>query len=251
MSSSSSTVHNDAFSIPWRYMAEAIAIAGDINDAELFVKALLSQADQVKVSNKALISRRKYRYRTGTVQSSKCHILDMLFPSWEVASKKFKPEFDMAVQALERVMMNNLHESARSTINTPSYSMQVEADIALGERDEELSTFLRSEKFSETFSRSKNGLISLERIINDRINDAYEMVSCERVGSSTACDANPRTSSSSTTVIKLAKTGIGRPETIDIMRKRQLTHVQILNMLMQGGPMMASNSIKPENPHFL
>jgi hypothetical protein len=233
LSSSSSMVHNDAFSIPWRYIAEAIAIAGDINDAELFVKGVLSQADQVKVSNKALISRRKYRY-SNAIQSSKCHILDMLYPSWEVAIKKFKPEFVMVTQTLERVMMNNLHESARSTIETPSYSMQVEADIALGEKDGELSTFLRSESFSETFSRSKNGLISLQRIINDRINDAYEMVSYERVGS-TASDADPSTSCSSTTIMKVEKIGIGRPENIDLMRDRQLTHVRILKMLMEGG----------------
>lgn len=235
VSTSSSAVHSDIYSIPWRYIAEAIALAGDMNDAELFVKGVLSQADEVKVSNKALISRRKYRYNSTSFQSSKCHILDMLFPSWEVAKKKFKPELAMATQTLERVLMNNLHESARNAINVPSYSMQVEADIARSEGDEELSSFLRSENFSGTFSREKNGLISLQRIINDRINDAYKMISYEII-SKTGTGADSNTSTSSTTVMKVEKSGIGRPEAIEIMRDRQLNHVQILKMLMEGGP---------------
>ena len=203
--------------VPWRSIAEGIALAGNAADADLFVRGILACAEKVKFDNKKLDNTRTYGYGSVSQMNRKCHILDIVHPSWEVVIRRFKPEHTSARQSLERVLLNYLYESMQHTIPNPSYCMTVEADIALGEGDKELSAFLRSEKYSGTLSRSQFDWITLQRIIHDRINDAYTMLSYKRDESSNS--------------IFLEKVGIGKPETMNTLRNRQNTHAQILQML--------------------
>lgn len=206
-----------ALEIPWRFIAEGVALAGSAADADLFVRGISTCAEKIRVDNKSLETSRTYGYGSFYQEKRKCHILDIIHPSFEVVVQKFKPEHSSAKQSLERVLINYLYASVRNTIPAPSYCMQVEADIALGEGDKELSAFLRSDKFSEKLNRSQFDWITLQRIIHDRINDAYTMLSYKR--------------DEATNSILLEKVGIGRPETMNVFRDRQSTHARILEML--------------------
>ena len=206
--------------LPWCLIAEGIALAGTAVDAELFVKGILICAEKMKTDNRNLAKSRSYGYGSICQENRKCHILDIVHPSWEVACRKFKKEHASAKSSLEGVLLNYLRESVKTIIPIPSYCMQVEADIALGEGDKELSAFLRSENFSVTLVRSEFDWMTLERIIHDRINDAYTMLSYTR-----------NRDQSSTNSILIEKVGIGRPEAMNILRDRQHTHAHILNSL--------------------